>query len=122
MYYIKTSIKTHCPQSLHTVVCSITRLQKTPSCSSPCTQTPIKTQCPATVFNHKTTKKSLMLEHVHPNFPQQFIQSQDNKKRPHTGACTCSGLSTKQCLQMQDSKRKHHAPPHALLIDQIFLL
>jgi len=60
---------------------------------NPCTQT-----FHNNVFNHKTTKK-----------------------RPHAGG-HAPILSTEQSFQTQDNKRKHHAPAHAFLINQIFLL
>jgi hypothetical protein len=62
-----------------------------------------------------------MHEPVQGDFPQQCIQSQDNKKRPHAGG-HAPILSTEQSFQTQDNKRKHHAPAHAFLINQIFLL
>jgi hypothetical protein len=123
MYYTKTFIKTHCPQRLHIIVCSIITLTKKPSCSSPCTQTPSKTHCPPNCVQSQDNKKkkSIMLEPVHPNFPQQCIQSQDNKKRPCAGG-HAPRLSMEQSFQTQDNKRKHHAPAHAFFINQIFLL
>jgi hypothetical protein len=122
MYYIKTSIKTHCPQSLHTVVCSITILQKNPHAPAHAPELPLKPSAPQLCSITRQQKKASCWNPCTQTFHNNYIQSQDNKKRPHAGACTCSRLSPEQCLQTQDSKRKHHAPGRALLINQIFLL
>ncbi len=123
MYYTLTFINTHCPQSLHTILCSITKLQQKPSCSSLAPKLQVKSSAPQVCSITRQQKKhtSIMLEPMHPNFPQQCIQSQDNKKRPHAGG-HAPRLSTEQSFQMQDNKWKHHAPAHAFFINQIFLL
>jgi hypothetical protein len=59
-----------------------------------------------------------MLEVMHPDFPQEYIQSQDNKKRPHAGG-HATRLSTEQSFQTQDNKRKHQ-PMHFLLTKYSF--
>jgi hypothetical protein len=64
------------------------------------------------LFRHKTTKGSIMLQPMH-FYLTKYSFDQMGLATIFMGVC--------QSFQTQENRRKHHAPAHAFLLNQIFL-